>query len=413
MTMNKGLVLIVAGCVTVLSLTAAAYVELTKFHPEAEMKRMLAAMAKVTGAHYETGLNWSDPTPPEGSVGGSGEGRVTTTVFTQGQGRVSEALGFEHGTRFRVVRYSRTGSSSDLSGEMRGLGGRTYLTYEAPGPQVPGVSFDGTTWLKFEPGELAAWGEILPGIAMPIVGENPMSDTWDPEAVVRLRAFLPRADVVHVQYDGLEEKIHGVDARIIDAWFDHDAVRALLRELVRLHGEREPTSEERVGIETQAAALERLPMRLWIGKEDHRLHRLQFVGAIPSGEAARLIPMDGFIDLSRFDEPLAVAVPSPTLAFRSLVGSALANFFAGDASGLPTAQKPLVTGTTARLPSIRDFGAEDADGDGLSSVLEAFYGTDVGKSDTDGDGFGDGDEVAHGRNPRGDGTLFGFGLEGR
>ncbi len=399
--MNKGLVLIVVGCATVLSLTAAAYVELTKFHPEAEMKRMLAAMAKVNGVHVETGVNWSE---------GSDE-RMTTTVFTDGQGRMSDAQGFEHGTRFRVVRYSRTGSSSDLSGEMRGLGGKTYLSYESPGPQVPGVSFDGITWLKFEPGELAAWGEILPGIAVPIVSEPFGSDTWSPEAIGRLRAFLPRADVLHVTYNGLEEKIHGVNARVIDAWFDRDALRALLRELVRLQDEREPTSEERVVMETQAAALERLPMRLWIGKDDHRLHRLQFAGAIPSGEAARLVPMDGFIDFTKFDELFSVAVPSPTLAFRSLVGSALATFFAGDATHLPTAQKPFVTGTTARLPSIQDFGTEDTDGDGLSAVLEAFYGTDQQKTDTDEDGMGDGDEVAHGRNPRGSGTLFGFGLD--
>ncbi|HBO99697.1 TPA: calcium-binding protein [Candidatus Uhrbacteria bacterium] len=53
----------------------------------------------------------------------------------------------------------------------------------------------------------------------------------------------------------------------------------------------------------------------------------------------------------------------------------------------------------------------DKDQDGLTDLLEVFYGTNAENSDTDGDGQTDGEEVLQGTNPRGKGSLFGFGLE--
>ncbi len=47
----------------------------------------------------------------------------------------------------------------------------------------------------------------------------------------------------------------------------------------------------------------------------------------------------------------------------------------------------------------------DSDGDGLSDVEEAKYGTDPHKADTDGDGYPDGEEVKNGYNPLGPGRL--------
>lgn len=47
----------------------------------------------------------------------------------------------------------------------------------------------------------------------------------------------------------------------------------------------------------------------------------------------------------------------------------------------------------------------DGDGDGVSDVLERYYGTDPAKRDTDGDGYEDKDEIDRGYDPRGPGKL--------
>lgn len=47
----------------------------------------------------------------------------------------------------------------------------------------------------------------------------------------------------------------------------------------------------------------------------------------------------------------------------------------------------------------------DTDGDGLSDVDEAKYGTSIASPDTDGDGYTDGQEVRGGYNPLGSGKL--------
>jgi hypothetical protein len=150
-------------------------------------------------------------------------------------------------------------------------------------------------------------------------------------------------------------------------------------------------------------------MRLWIGKDDHRLYRLQAAGAVPTEEEAQLIPLDVLVDVSGFNDPFAVTTPARVTAFRSLVGSALAGFFAGSGSRTPD----VVTSAqdaVAALPLSERVSVDDADGDGLDALLEGFYGTKEGNPDTDGDGYQDGDEVSRGWNPNGSGTLFGFGL---
>lgn len=49
--------------------------------------------------------------------------------------------------------------------------------------------------------------------------------------------------------------------------------------------------------------------------------------------------------------------------------------------------------------------SKDTDNDGLSDVMESYYGTNPNKADSDGDGFKDGEEVDNGYNPLGPGKL--------
>jgi hypothetical protein len=400
---RKALLFIAGGVGFVLIVLAAAWMVLGKFSPEAEIRRMFAAMAQVRTVSERSAFSWTR---------GEGRERVTTSVYTVGHLDISDPAAVEHATKFRVFRLSRGKDYADLSGEMRTIDGTTYLTYAPPGPEVEGVDFSDETWVSFDEGELPQWGSIIPGLDAPIVGEDPSSNqrapnVWTADGLVRLRQLLSRADVFLVRYDDLTELISGEATRVIDARFDPDALRAFLSDMVRAREGREPTDDERLAAEAQAKAIESLALRMWIGMEDHLLYRFQAAGLIPDGDGNVLIPTDMIIELSDFDAPFAGTVPKKTIAFDVLARQLLGSL---EESGFRVADGGLVSDDPERLPSIAAEPNDDPDRDGLTNIVEAFYRTNPKKADTDGDGKTDSEEVLTGLNPRGTGTLFGFGL---
>lgn len=375
--MKKILTFIVLGVVVVMALTFAAYIVLGQFRPEVEMRRMAIAMAGLTSFSHDAGFSWD-----------------RTTLYTTGSLHVDADNEVECTSTFRVVHLTED-AYTDLSGEVKSVGNKTYLTYTPPGPDVPGVSFDEETWVEFDEGEITGWGEVIPGLDAPIMPITSLFG-WEPEAVSRLRSVLTLTDVAMVEYDGQTEMINNVNTRVIDGTFDVEAVEGFLLDLTRAKTGQEAEDEDRIVAHTQAVQLASLKLRFWIGMENHLLYRLQ-AGAL----------LDARLEFSAFNEAINVDAPSDTVSFQEILRAALPE---SDGATLMGGDGQLVTTSSARLPVTRVEQSSDADGDGLDDLLEAFYGTDRGKADTDGDGISDGQEVRSGRNPRGNGTLFGFGL---
>lgn len=395
--MKKILTFIGLSVAVVMALTFASSIVFLRFRPEVEMRRMLIAMASLSGFSHDSGFSWSAP---------SSRHRVSTTVYASGviAARAQEEM--EQRTVFRVVRVSRDQDYSDLSGEVRTVYGETYLTYTPPGPDVPGVSFDDETWVAFDEGEIRTWGEVLPGFDAPLTSVTTL-DGWGASAIMRLRELVALADVVLVENNGLTEIVDGVQTRVLDGAFDARATEAFLLDLVRAKEDREPEDQERLIARREAVQLSRLALRFWIGTDDHYLYRVQASGALLQEGSAELIPMDVRIDFSSFNATLDLATPSNALPFSDVLRVALP---ASDGAFGGLSDGSLVNESTARLPVVEFQAAADGDSDGLDDLLEAFYGTDPRNADTDGDGDQDGEEVWSGKNPRGSGSLFSFGL---
>lgn len=404
---RRALIFIATGVVCVLAVTLGAYVVLTKFHPETEIRRMLVAMSHVRTVSERSAFSWSR---------GDGNDRTTTTLYATGQADLSDPSAVEHATKFRLFRLSRSKDYADLSGELRAIDGVSYLTYAPPGPDIEGADFGADdTWISFAAGELPQWGSVIPGLDAPVAatgGED--ASEWTPEATARLRALLSRADVFVVRYDDLTELIDGHATRVIDGRFDPDALRSFLRDVVRAREDREPTTAERLAVEDEARALETLDVRFWIGIDDHLLYRVQAAGVVPDASAGDdadnvLVPFDLIVEFSDFDQPFLGSAPSRSLSFSDALRLRFGADLEDPSSKEETAFLP---DDAARLPVESVTTSADPDQDGLTNVLEAFYRTNPRVADTDGDGVSDGDEVLAGQNPRGTGTLFGFGLDG-
>lgn len=401
---RRALIFIATGVVCVLALAAAASVVLSAFRPEDEIRRMLVAMSEVTTVSERSAFSWTR---------GDGRERTTTTLYATGQVDVSDPSAVGQATRFRLFRVSRAKDYADLSGEIRTIAGMSYLTYAPPGPDVDGADFGEIgVWVSFASGELPQWGSIIPGLDTPVASVvDGEASEWTPDAIGRLRYLLARADIFLVAFDDLTELISGHATRVIDARFDPDALRSFLRDLIRAREDREPTTAERLAVENQAKALEKLDVRFWIGIDDHLLYRVQAAGAIPDAMAEEgenvLIPFDLIVELSDFNDPFEGTAPSDSLSFSDAIRQ---RFGAHLEDPLTKEEREFLPNDAGRLPTETVATGGDPDRDGLSNILEAFYRTNQNVADTDGDGTNDGEEVLNGQNPRGDGTLFGFGL---
>lgn len=395
--MKKFLAFLLVGVAVILSLTFATWIVFLQFRPEKEIRAMMITMVNLKSFTQESGFSWSQQNEDE---------RVSTTLYLSGFVMVKEDLTVNHATKFRVVHLSQEDSYQDLAGELRTIDGESYLTYEPPGPNVADVNFEEETWVGFAEGELPLWGPIFPGLETPI--DSILSkDLWTLEGRTRLHYLLSFADIFHVEYNGLTELIDGVNTRIIDGRFDDQAIEAFLLDLVRAKEGREPNDAERLIADRNAAQLSRLTLRFWISLETHELYRFQAAGGFEDPAGTELLPVDVRIEFSQFNEPVEITAEY-SIWFAELFEAAFGVFPTGGT--LADTGKTLVSESTVRLPVTHTSASNDPDGDGLDNLLEAFYGTSRSVADTDGDGMNDGDEVRAARNPRGKGSLFGFGL---
>ncbi|MDG1950336.1 MAG: thrombospondin type 3 repeat-containing protein [bacterium] len=395
--MKKVLHALLIGVAVVMSLTVASYFVLTKFSPEREMRFMFAAMSELQSAQQNIGISWSQMDAQGEEV------RTTLKIFGELQ---QGAEGIEHNHEFQLVHLSDSGDYQNLTAVLRQVDKEDLLFYQAPGPEIDGMTFDGRTWMTFEEGELDLWGSILPGLDAPISFMT--TGWWDQRAMDRLRYLVARTELFHVEWNGLTQIINGKNTRIFNARLDQGAVEVFLTDLVRAKEDREPTEEERIRAAQIAEQLSGLDYRFWIGAADHLLHRVQADGDIFLDEQE--IPFEFSAELSNIGDAVILDAPEQTRTFSQVYAAAFGALPEADGMGVTSAVHETVVGEDAGLPVVTFEQTSDTDGDGLDDLLEGFYGTDARNQDTDGDGVSDGQEVRTGSNPLGEGSLFGFGF---
>lgn len=393
--MKKVFTFLLIGVTVVMSLTMASYFVFTKFSPEREMRFMFAAMSQLDTAQQTTLASWSWENQQGEDV------RTSLKIYGEFD-QSSEEI--EHDHEFQLVHLTENGDYQNLTAVLRKTEGIDYLYYQAPGPEIDGVAFDGRSWIEFNEGELDQWGSVLPGLNAPL--ELITTGWWETESLVRLRYLLRHTEIFHVEWNGLTQIVSGQNTRMMNLVLDETAAKAFFLDLIRAKEDREPTNMERIAADELAQQLSTLDYRFWIGTDDHLLYRLQIEGDLQNND--QIIPVEMSMELTNIGEHVALETPVRTTAFEQVYASAFGTL--PSAEGATTSSSTQVVTEDVGLPTVAFEPVSDSDGDGLDDIVEGFYGTDIHNRDSDGDGMSDGEEVRTGQNPLGEGTLFSFGL---
>lgn len=288
-------------------------------------------------------------------------------------------------TSYRVTIESSGSPKAALLAEYRfdTEGQYTYLQHLPADQQIDLTPFLGE-WI-FLPKTLSL---------LPLLGQRlPYELTADERAA--LLQLLKKIDLVDAKATGVVEII-GAEAVLPYRFVvNQEGLAVLLAAWWKIqHGE-EIDAARFQALTSQVATLADLEGTLFIGRESFLLHRL----TLKSTELKLRL------DLSGFNLPAEVSNGQEMRKVLSDLGFNVA--------ALPVAENAKVSKvrTSASTNAVDDTATDDdPDDDGLDNTEELFYGTDANHPDSDGDGVSDGEEVANGQNPKGDGGLFSFGL---
>lgn len=247
------------------------------------------------------------------------------------------------------------------------------------------------------------WIFIPPGLSLaPLFGGEVLrqltAEDW-----LALQKLLSRVDLVEAQTTGIIEIIDGDPSLPYNFVVNPEGMKTFLAVWWEMrHGQKiDAVSWQK--IEAAVARMAEIKGVLYIGRKTFLLHRLTIKSPT----------LDVKMTWRDFNEPVELTAPAEkTKDLRRILSDLGFN-----AAALPSA----TTGSAGGSSASSDFGSlpgssesaannDDPDEDGLDNSLEFFYGTDARNPDTDGDGLSDGQEVGSGKNPKGSGGLFSFGL---
>ncbi|MFH1430752.1 MAG: hypothetical protein ABIG71_04530 [Candidatus Uhrbacteria bacterium] len=273
----------------------------------------------------------------------------------------------------------------------------------------------GGQWIVIDPQALARSG-LLSGDGMAALPSSPF--VLEEET----RAFLLEHPILVFEEQLGKERVDGVRSYHYRVQIDGEAVREFFNFVLTrgtFGATDSATQETLTAVSTELLpVLEHIHPEVWIGRNDEQFVQLRIPVDYTSTKTDASIVGEGVFHWSAWNDSVAVSDPETSLPLESL----LALFSSGDLSmfgGLHPAadsQRVFENSVAAEVPvpssipngSINTTlpGNGDADGDGLTDLLELFYGSNPTLPDTDGDGYLDGDEVDHGYSPTGTGLLF-------
>ncbi|MFC1787808.1 hypothetical protein ACFLZY_01155 [Patescibacteria group bacterium] len=386
--MSKFIIFIGVSVIVILAFTFASFVVLTKVDPAKEVIKMVHQMSQLESFEQQTALIWTE----------SGQEPWLHNFQIKGLVSLNQLNGLEYDLDFDLISTQLNKDFSELTGKIKQDQKSTFLYYDPPGPKIDGLVSDlADQWIKVDRSERLVWGALIPGLDLPFLG--PLKNrAWSNQQLEQLKEMFKTMTLFDLSFNNETEVINKIETRIIRLEFKPQTAKKYLTTFFTISNERQPNNQEQLKINQQAKQLEQLTLHFWIGIKDHYLYRLHATG-----------PVGVLTNFSNFDQGSQIKIPTKYLSLKQLQLNR-PEFLPQAKTSTTRVGQVLDESKVARLPVTIFYEDLDTDGDGLTNILERFYGTDPSNKDTDQDGRSDGAEVWAGQNPRGSGTLFDFGL---
>ena len=362
---------------------------------ELDVRRMLFAMSEVPSVHIRAKGQVSDVE------------RVPLFELPKEQNMIRFGLAADVDlTTLPTPTYSVTAraaadtTGAELGGQLRQTGDTAYFYFDAT-PQYHETDLSGLE---------AKWIAVPSTVSLAALFGGDVTADLDEEDWVVLQSVLEQIDLVEV-LDVDFTKVFDGDVALRYTFVPNvDGLAVFLAILWERQHDATIDLETYREIETRLSALSGAEGEMWIGKKSFLLHELTL-----ANDRWKIT-----MSVSEFGTASPIVAPEKSTDIRQIftdLGFNTAALPSSEVDRDRSSNTPSLLSDFPSLPAAQASGDEttsdedhDPDDDGLTNALELFYRTSISNSDTDGDGMSDGDEVFSGRNPRGSGSLFSFGI---
>lgn len=363
--------------------------------PSDVLRATMRRMATAKTFHVETDVNWRGTAGPAGF-----KKDELFHLSTQGdidrndpeKPRSTQQFSIEDHDQKIVGEYRRAGEV------------RLFRLSDIP-EQIGGVSFASlkNSWLRFD------FDTIANRFDLPVIGGG-RRDLTLIESNSLTKALISTPFVVVDTYVNTEQ-LDGDPVFHYKVSFEPLFIKDIILRVESAKLGRDLTEKEKAVIETYFANTVVEPGEAWIGTRNDTLYRLRLRLRYDDGKRTGVL--DVSMAFSRLDQPLSLTTPTDGVIDATPIALSLLPGLSGRlplaADGSLSRGTSDATDRSGGLPNQQPgISTGDTDGDGLSNVLESFYGSNANDPDSDDDGVSDGAEIEHGQSPTGPGLLFDF-----
>lgn len=302
--MRRLLKIIGMFCVVVLILFGA--IGCGKESPEKALKKMIQAMARAEACYAEIKIWVNGQFPQLTSLNLNEAKFYPGTIIIDLKGD----MGFRRNVEFALNgfgKYRLLDSEIEFNGDIIYQNGVLYLKLlKVPSLKLIDLTPVKNNWYKFD---FAALGLTS--------GLSEKAEKLDDKKNQELRELVQKTDFFDVSADEGVDVVNYEESRKFIVKLNQAAMFKFMKRATDIIEEREIDADEEAALKNNLAKLKDVEFRVWVGRKDYRLHRLEFGLPLETAERGTL-RYDVVLNFSGYNQVVNIEKPKDVRDFNML-----------------------------------------------------------------------------------------------